>query len=257
MANKRMFSLKIIDTDLFLDMPVSTQLLYFHLSMRADDDGFVSSPMKIIKIVNCSNDDLKILMAKDFIIPFESGICVIRHWKIHNYIQKDRYTETLYKNEMAQLTSPEGIYESLDTKCVQNGHKVDAQIRLDKIKEDKIIELPKEEVGNNIKYNQIVDAYNNICISLPRIKKISDKRKTKLKARMDDLKTIEEFEELFTKIEKSDFLKGKNNTGWKCTFDWLIENDNNYVKVLEDSYANKDNTVAEPKRQNDFGKAYE
>lgn len=257
MAQKRMFSLKIIDTDLFLDMPVSTQLLYFHLSMRADDDGFVSSPMKIIKIVNCSNDDLKILMAKDFIIPFESGICVIRHWKIHNYIQKDRYTETLYKQEKAQLTSPEGIYESLDTKCVQNGHKVDAQVRLDKISLDKIsIEAPKEEVEVDIKFNQIMDAYNDICISLPKIKKLSAKRKTKLKARMADLKTLDEFKELFTKIEKSDFLKGKNNTGWKCTFDWLIENDNNYVKVLEDSYANKGNTVSEPKKLKDFNSAY-
>ena len=158
MANKRMFSLKIIDTDLFLDMPVSTQLLYFHLSMRADDDGFVSSPKKILKMVNCSDDDLKILTAKKFIIPFESGICVIKHWRIHNYIQKDRYSETLYKEEMAQLGDSEGVYEVLDTECVQDGYKVDTQIRLDKIRIDKIIEeKPKKNVPVKINFAEFVN----------------------------------------------------------------------------------------------------
>jgi hypothetical protein len=138
MAQKRMFSLKIIDTDLFLDMPVSSQLLYFQLSMRADDDGFVSSPQKIIKIVNCSSDDLKILVAKSFIIPFESGVCVIKHWKIHNYIQKDRYQATLYDQEKSALEDDNGAYKITDTKCIQNVHKMDTQVRLDKVRLDKV-----------------------------------------------------------------------------------------------------------------------
>ena len=86
MAQRRMFSLKVIDTDEFLDMPQSSQLLYFHLAMRADDDGFVSNPKKIMKITGSGDDDAKVLTAKNFIIPFESGVCVIRHWRIHNYI---------------------------------------------------------------------------------------------------------------------------------------------------------------------------
>ncbi|MFT5872792.1 MAG: hypothetical protein ACI8WT_001729 [Clostridium sp.] len=138
MAQKRMFSLKIIDTDLFLDMPASSQLLYFQLSMRADDDGFVSSPQKIIKIVNCSNDDLKILIAKSFIIPFESGVCVIKHWKIHNYIQKDRYQETLYGREKSSLEENNGTYKLMDTECIQNVPDVDTQVRLDKVRLDKV-----------------------------------------------------------------------------------------------------------------------
>ena len=137
MAERRMFSLKIIDTDLFLDMPSSTQLLYFHLSMRADDDGFISSPKKIMKIANCSDDDIKILIAKKFIIPFESGICVIKHWRIHNYIQKDRYNETFYKDDKCKLINENGAYEILDTECIQDVSRTDTQVRLGKERLDK------------------------------------------------------------------------------------------------------------------------
>lgn len=103
MAQRRMFSLQIVDTDAFLDMPPTSQLLYFHLSMRADDDGFVSNPKKIMKVVGSNDDDLKILFVKKFVLPFESGICVIKHWKIHNYIQNDRYKSTQYIREKALL----------------------------------------------------------------------------------------------------------------------------------------------------------
>ena len=99
MAERRMFAKTIIDSDAFLDMPVSTQLLYFHLSMRADDDGFINNPKKIQRMVGCAEDDLKLLMAKRFIIQFESGVVVIKHWKIHNYIQSDRYKPTVYTQE--------------------------------------------------------------------------------------------------------------------------------------------------------------
>ena len=103
MANKLMFAKSIIDSDAFLDMPATTQLLYFHLSMRADDDGFVNNPKKIQRMVGCSDDDLKLLMAKSFIIAFESGVIVIKHWKIHNYIRNDTYNETLCKTEKKML----------------------------------------------------------------------------------------------------------------------------------------------------------
>jgi hypothetical protein len=106
-----MFSLKIIDTDMFLDMSHAAQLLYFHLAMRADDDGFVSSPKKIIKITNAKVEDFNELIDQKFIIPFESGVCVISDWRIHNYIQKDRYTPTIYQNEKSKLRENEnGAY---------------------------------------------------------------------------------------------------------------------------------------------------
>lgn len=112
MARKRMFDIEVVDTDLFLDMPQSTQNLYFHLGMRADDDGFVSNPKKIIKLVGANDDDLKVLIAKKLIIPFESGVIVIRHWKLNNYLRKDRYIETIYKQEKSLLNEDEnGVYE--------------------------------------------------------------------------------------------------------------------------------------------------
>ena len=112
MAKKRMFNIEIVDTDLFLEMPQSTQNLYFHLGMRADDDGFISNPKKIIKTVGSNEDDLRILITKKFIIPFETGVIVIRHWKINNYLRTDRYIETIYQDEKRQLVlNNNGTYD--------------------------------------------------------------------------------------------------------------------------------------------------
>ena len=122
MAERRMFSKKIIDSDLFLDMALTTQALYFHLSMRADDDGFVNNPKKIMKMIGVNDDDIKVLFAKKFVIGFENGVVVIKHWKIHNYIQKDRYKPTMYKDEKAKLRDLKGVGYELDTKCIQFGY---------------------------------------------------------------------------------------------------------------------------------------
>ena len=103
MAERRMFAKTIIDSDAFLEMPTTSQLLYFHLAMRADDDGFVNKPKSLMRMVGCKDDDLKLLFVKKFLIPFDSGVVVIKHWKIHNYIRKDTYTETKYKEERASL----------------------------------------------------------------------------------------------------------------------------------------------------------
>ena len=124
-----MFAKTIIDSDAFLDMPQSTQLLYFHLSMRADDDGFINNPKAIMRNVKCNEDDIKVLIAKKFIIPFESGIVVIKHWKIHNYIAKDRYKETKYKEEKATLTLDEN---NSYTSCTQSVYSLETQDRLGK-----------------------------------------------------------------------------------------------------------------------------
>ena len=107
MAERRMFAKTIIDSDAFLDMPTTSQLLYFHLAMRADDDGFVNKPKSIMRMIGCKDDDLMLLFGKKFLIPFESGVVVIKHWKIHNYIRRDTYTETKYKEEKATLEMDE------------------------------------------------------------------------------------------------------------------------------------------------------
>ena len=120
MRNKRMFSMDVIDTDAFLDMPVTSQSLYFHLGMRADDDGFVSSPKKIIRTIGCSADDLQVLISNQFIIPFNSGVVVIADWKTNNYLRPDRYTGTRYVAEKNMLTLNNGRYE-LTLDGVQSG----------------------------------------------------------------------------------------------------------------------------------------
>lgn len=141
-----MMSKKIIDTDNFLDMPQSTQCLYFHLLLRADDDGFIQSPKSIMRITGCKDDDLKLLNAKGFVIGFETGVIVIRHWRIHNYVQSDRYSKSELpeakcvelKNKVyevvGQPVNPDNTY--MDTKCIQNGYNLDTQIRIDKIREE-------------------------------------------------------------------------------------------------------------------------
>lgn len=140
MAERRMFAKTIIDSDAFLDMPLSSQALYFHLSMRADDDGFINNPKKIMRMVGTSEDDMRLLIAKNFIIPFETGVVVIKHWKIHNYIQKDRYKETLCQSEKKQLvTEKNNEY----TKCIQDVYNSDTQVRLGKDS------LGKDSLGYN------------------------------------------------------------------------------------------------------------
>ena len=144
-----MFAKTIIDSDAFLDMTLSTQALYFHLSMRADDDGFINNPKKIQRMVGCSDDDLKLLIVKRFILPFDSGIVVIKHWKIHNYIRNDRYKPTVYEEEKSLLECKEnGAY----TLGIPSGNHVvyqmDTQVRLGKesiVKDIYIEDVPQAE----------------------------------------------------------------------------------------------------------------
>lgn len=141
MAERRMFAKTIIDSDAFLDMPLSTQALYFHLSMRADDEGFVNNPKKIARMIGADDDSLKLLVMKKFIIPFESGVVVIKHWRMHNYIQNDRFKPTAYQDERSLLTVKEnGAYTPvssenimLNDKCIQNGYSLDTQDSIGKV----------------------------------------------------------------------------------------------------------------------------
>jgi hypothetical protein len=133
MAERRMFAKTIIDSDPFIDMPLSTQALYFHLSMRADDEGFINNPKKIQRMIGASEDDLKVLMAKRFLLPFESGVVVIKHWKIHNYIRNDRFKPTVYTEEKAMLAVKEnGVYTERETLGIPDGYHLDTQDRLGK-----------------------------------------------------------------------------------------------------------------------------
>jgi hypothetical protein len=132
MAERRMFAKTIIDSDAFLDMPLSTQALYFHLSMRADDDGFINNTKKVQRMLGCSDDDMKILLSKNFVIPFDTGVCVIKHWKIHNLIQKDRYKPTIYGEHKEQLSLKDNNVYTLDTVCIQDVSSLEPQVSIGK-----------------------------------------------------------------------------------------------------------------------------
>ena len=139
MAERRMFAKTIVTSDAFLDMPLSARCLYFTLGMFADDDGFVNNPKSIMRQVGACTDDLNLLLLKRFILKFDSGVIVIKHWRIHNYIQKDRYKETKYIDEKATLMLDEkGAY----TECIQDVSKVETQVSIGKISigKDRLVE---------------------------------------------------------------------------------------------------------------------
>ena len=148
MAQRRMFSLLVTDTDAFLDMPLSTQALYFHLGMHGDDEGFVGSPKRIARSIGCNADDLKVLAAKGFIIAFESGVVVIRDWNVNNTLQNDRFHKSIYTEERAQLSLTKGKrYEfvsnveqaciqdgsNMDTSCIQNDSGMETELNITKL----------------------------------------------------------------------------------------------------------------------------
>jgi hypothetical protein len=146
MAERRMFTKKIIDSDAFLDMPLSTQALYFHLNMRADDDGFINNPKKIMRMIGASEDDIKLLITKRFIIIFDSGVVVVKHWRMHNLLRKDRYTETQYVEEKSMLFLKEnGVYtedgNQVATERQPNGNTGKGSIVEDSIGEYRVVEV--------------------------------------------------------------------------------------------------------------------
>ena len=265
MAEKRMFTQKIVDSDAFLDMPLSTQALYFHLNMYADDDGFVNNPKKIQRVIGASLDDLKLLIAKRFILVFENGVIVIKHWRMHNLLRKDRYNPTQYQDQMERLElkdngaytekSPEPLEikesESMATTWQPDGNQMAHRIGKDRIGKDRIGEVRGEESVETATCQQIVDLYHSICVSYPSVKTLSEARKKAIRARLK-VYSLEDFRKMFEKAEGSAFLKGANNRNWSANFDWMIK-DANMAKVIDGNYDDgswNKHTVKQPSGNN-------
>ena len=159
MAERRMFTDKITESDVFLDMPLSTQAVYFHFCMNADDDGFVKNPKRIQKMLGASEDDCKLLILKRFILPFNSGVIVIKHWRMHNLLRKDRYKPTEYIEEKAMLKVKEnGAYtldkekgiSTLATKWQPDDNQMAPQDSIGKISIDKVSKkVSNEEIESD------------------------------------------------------------------------------------------------------------
>lgn len=219
MAERRMFAKTIIDSDAFLDMPHSTQLLYFHLSMRADDDGFINNPKNITRMIGCKDDDLKILLTKKFLLPFESGVVVIKHWQIHNYIQKDRYRETKYKEEKSMLQLDENkAYTMKNEDCIQIGYKMDTQDR------DRI-EIGKDSIEiDNIPASEETSPADTAKAN--RKHKYGEYQNVLLKD--EELQTLkreyENWEELIKHLDEYIEMKGyKAKSHYLCIRKWVVD----------------------------------
>ena len=357
MASRRMFSMDVVDTDNFLEMPLTAQCLYFHLGMRADDDGFIDAPKRILRYIGSNNDDLKILLTKGYLIPFEDGVVVIRDWLKNNQIRADRKKSTRYTEKLSLLavekdtyvvnlyndnqlpyqmttkcqpsdnqvtyqvatncqpsdnqvtyqmsTNCQPIVNQVTTKCQPTANQVATNVTLnnnndqlatnvmtfgnqmstncqpsdnqvstncqpsdnqvttkchpqDRLGKDsigynivisnditrsKVQDNQNEKKRGNTPYQEIVDMYNNICVSLPRVTKLSEARKKAIRARYNQY-DIEDFKRLFETAEGSSFLKGGGGQDWVASFDWLIK-DSNMAKVLDGNYIDRH---TEPKK---------
>ena len=150
MAEKRMFSSNVIDSDAFLDMSPTARLLYYDMGMRADDDGFIDSPKKIMRIIGASDSDLKELIDNGFVLRFESGVIVIRHWYVNNRVRRDTYHETIYTEEKSRLLlEKNNVYQLRNdsvTDTLQTRDEIGSQIRggEDRIDKDR---LGKDRLG--------------------------------------------------------------------------------------------------------------
>lgn len=207
MAEKRMFTQKIIDSDAFLDMPLSTQALYFHLNMRADDDGFVNNPKRIQRTVGASEDDLKLLVAKRFLICFENGVIVIKHWRMHNTLKSDRYRPTQYQEEYALLDVKDNkaytekrpaviLAEPIQVEPlrIQSGSTSEPQYSID-------IDQNREEKNNKEQnteiYKAVIDHLNEKAGT--KYRPTTGKTQTLIRARLAEGFTLDDFKTVIDK----------------------------------------------------------
>lgn len=270
MAQRRMFSLKIVDSARFLKMPTSTRLLYYDLCMRADDDGVVEG-FNILKITGATEDDLRVLVSKNFIkILNEDLVSYITDWSEHNKIRADRKVNSIYKDLLLEIIPDVKLIEPrrrADLKRNDNnngGRPVDRQVsdkgqhRLgkDRLGEDSIskVSIVQDSIGkvnktiskdivSSTKVQPIIRKWNEL--GLQRIIAINSgtKRDILLNARLKEYgenKIIQAIEN----IKKSSFLKGQNKTNWIITFDWFIR-PNNFIKVLEGNYTDNPTKAVE------------
>lgn len=204
MAQKRMFDKTITNDDNFLEMPISSQVLYFHLSMNADDDGFLNNWKSIMRMTGTKEDDLKVLISKQYIIPFESGVIVIKHWRINNFLRKDRHIDTKYQNELSQLE----IKDNQEYSWLTNGQPRIDKIRIDKnrIEENRIDNIHCLEELDKIPYKEIIDYLNFKTNS--NYKSSTNKTKELIRARIREGFTLEDFKKVIDK-KTSEWLNDK------------------------------------------------
>lgn len=265
MAKKRMFSLNVLETDAFMDLPLSAQALYFHLCMRADDDGFIGNPKRITQNIGASIDDLKLLIAKRFVLVFEDGVIVIKHWRMHNAIKSDRYIKTNFIEDYSLLQIKEnGAYTlqkelpgaQMERKWITNGSQMAQMRSVDKVSIDKdSLGKDKDSISDNFHnktepysllvadgnfsaekeaMRRIVEAWNGTGLTKVKSFSLDSRRGKAMTARVNE-NGIEAVLEAIGKIRDCRFFHGENKRGWVATLDWLLDVDN-FQKVSEGQY---------------------
>ena len=222
-----LFSDDIVRSDAFLDMPKSAQCLYYNLNFDADNDGFIGNPRSAIRTCDCSGDDYQELIDRRFIIVFDSGVAVIKHWWINNTRRTDRYQQTRYQDELAGLIiKVNGAYSK------KSGNQPSESGNLTEHTETEQNRTEQREGAGN--FQVIVDEWN--AVGLSKITTLSKSRKEKIKLRIKEIGEDSVIAAI-RKIPLSRFLMGHNDRKWKCSFDWLFDNDKNILKVLEGNYS--------------------
>ena len=253
MAERRMFAKTIVLSDAFLDMPLSARCLYFTLGMLADDDGFINSPKSVMRQCGASEDDLRVLMSKKFVLAFQSGVIVIKHWRINNYLRQDRHTDTKYVEEKESLVVNEnGSYSfgiplanQVTTTCQPSDNQLPTTCQavgipsIDKNSIDKyrdIVLYLNDKSGKNFRYSsrktkELIQARLNDGFSVDDFKTVIDKKTAEWK---DDKKMNQYLrpETLFgTKFEA--YLNQQEVTGNKTTFNNFDQRDHDWDKIDE------------------------
>ena len=209
MAEKRMFTKKISNSDAFIELSSSAQALYFHLNQEADDDGFNNQVQNAMFKAHATIDDLKVLLAKNFIIRFESGVIVIKHWRMHNTLRKDRYTPTNFQEELSSLgLKDNGAYTLTDSVGCQvvaerlpsGCHSID-KYRLEEDSVDIIVDsdesTPRKEKKDTKVYAEIIDYLNLKAVT--RYKTSSKKTQSLINARLNEGFTLDDFKTVVDK----------------------------------------------------------
>ncbi|MBO6202044.1 MAG: hypothetical protein J6O13_00810 [Selenomonas sp.] len=268
MANRRMYAKSVIDTDKFMEMPISTQCLYFHLLLRGDDDGFVASPKLIMRQLRASEDDMKILIAKEYVIAFDSGVIVIRDWFVHNQLRHDRYTPTAHTEKSLLVLNKDKTYRFMpsdvhpsgnqaatigcqsDTQIGnhagnQTGNQRVPQVRLGKVSIGKY-SIDKYRVGEERREqsddvtttpcHEILSLYHALCPSFRPAKVLTARRIAAMEALYATLgKSMEAIKEYFQRCADTPFLCGENRMGWAANLDFLLD-PSKYENIIAGKY---------------------
>lgn len=265
MANKRMFSVDVVETDAFLDLPPKVQALYFHLGMRADDDGFVSGPRTIVRTIGCNAGDLKQLEAAGYVISFNSGVLVVTDWKVNNTLKSDRHTKTVYQRELSLLeesTSKRYILSNHGTIAEpdwnHNGTQLEPQYSIEKnrVVKGRLDKESKAAAAAGEPDNRSCDVFSTFADGdgelLQALQDYDRMRKEKRKSLTDTMRRslCQQLDEEFHRCEWTEVVKQATRQGWLKFYPLDKDKPTNTVPEFESAGDQISRIINDLKRKN-------